>query len=108
MIDPQNYLNDGHKKVKELMSAGDFERADQGCQELLKVDPYNPKTLNLMEKVEEKMVKKNEEMVEKDIKATGHLWNEGKYEELREIYAKLYQYAPNYEKLQVLIGKIEQ
>ncbi|KKU80455.1 MAG: hypothetical protein UY05_C0007G0007 [Candidatus Peregrinibacteria bacterium GW2011_GWA2_47_7] len=108
MIDPQNYLNDGHKKVKELMSAGDFERAYQGCQELLKVDPYNPKTLKLLEKVEEKMVKKNEEMVEKDIKATGHLWDEGKYEELREIYAKLYQYAPHYEKLQVLIGKIEQ
>lgn len=37
-----------------------------------------------------------------------HLWKEGRYEDLMKIYSRLYQYAPNHNRLRELIAKLNQ
>lgn len=106
MVDPEKYIKDGLKIVDTLISQGNLQAALSGCQELLKVNPYHRKLQKYLEKIEGLLLKRNEEKVDADIDATMHLWKEERYEDLANIYTRLYQYAPNYKRLKELLQKL--
>ncbi|MEK7528901.1 MAG: hypothetical protein AAB592_03970 [Patescibacteria group bacterium] len=108
MLDPQEYIQNGHKTIRNLISHRDLQRAYQACRELLKFDPQNKTTLDLFRDVEEEIMELNLNKVRQDIKNTRHLWDEGKYEELLQVYNRLYAYAPHDEELLELIQRAEE
>ncbi|MEK7171604.1 MAG: hypothetical protein AAB739_01715 [Patescibacteria group bacterium] len=107
-LDPQTYIEQGLKIVKNLVSKGDLAGAMNACQELLKVNPYDKSVHKYLEKIQELIIKENEKKVDADIESTMHLWKEGKFDELMGIYEKLYQYAPNHSRLIKLIQKLQE
>lgn len=108
MTDITSYISEGIKAVKKLLREDDFFNANLGCQELLKVAPYDRKLLKLMTKIEKKILGQNLKIVKKEIKKTWRLWDEKRYSELLQIYQRLYEYAPQYEKLHDLMEKAEE
>lgn len=108
MIDPETYINEGLKIVKTLVDQGNLQAALGSCQELLKVNPYHHKVQKYLKNIEELILEKNEEKVDKDLDTTMHLWKEGRYEDLMKIYGRLYQYAPGHKRLRELIAKLNQ
>lgn len=106
MVNPDVYIAQGIKIVKNLISKEDFLTALKTCQELLRINPYNKKAQSLMQDIEGRIVEENIKKVDKDIDTTMPLWREGKFEELMRIYSKLYQYAPNYRRLHKLMEKL--
>lgn len=108
MIDPELYIKEGLKIIDALLKQGNLTSALSGCQELFKVNPYHRKLQKYLKKIEERILKQNEEKVEADIAGTLHLWKEERYNDLIKIYTKLYQYAPGYSRLQKLIQKLNE
>lgn len=106
MVDTELYIKEGLKIVKTLLEQGNFVAARTACQELLKVNPYHRKVLKYLRCIQEEITAQNEEKVDADIEATDHLWKEEQYEELLKIYTKLYQNAPQHNKLKGLIEKL--
>lgn len=106
MIDPETYIEEGLKIVKTLVEQGNLQAALGSCQELLKVNPYHRKVQKYLKNVEEMILEKNMEKVDNDLEATMHLWKEGRYDDLLNIYGRLYQYAPNHARLRELIAKL--
>lgn len=107
-LDPQTYIEQGLKIVKNLVNKGDLATAMNACQELLKVNPYDKSVHKYLEEIQERILKENEKKVDADIESTMHLWKEGKFDELMQIYSKLYQYAPNHSRLIKLIQKLQE
>lgn len=107
-LDPQTYIEQGLKIVKNLVSKGDLASAMNACQELLKVNPYDKSVHKYLEEIQERILKENEKKVDADIESTMHLWKEGKFDELMGIYSKLYQYAPNHSRLIKFIQKLQE
>lgn len=107
-LDPQTYIDQGLAIVKNLVNKGDLASAMNGCQELLKVNPYDKSVHKYLEEIQERILKENEKKVDADIESTMHLWKEGKFDELMQIYSKLYQYAPNHSRLIKLIEKLQE
>lgn len=107
-LDPQTYIEQGLKIVKNLADKGDLAGAMNACQELLKVNPYDKSVHKYLEEIQEKILKENEKKVDADIESTMHLWKEGRFDELMQIYSKLYQYAPNHGRLKKLIEKLQE
>lgn len=107
-LDPQTYIEQGLKIVKNLVSKGDLAGAMNACQELLKVNPYDKGVHKYLEEIQERILKENEKKVDADIESTMHLWKEGRFDELMQIYSKLYQYAPNHSRLIKLIQKLQE
>lgn len=105
MINIELYIKQGLQVIKDLIKKGDLSNALHACQELLKVNPYHIKVQKYLEEIEKLIVKTNIKKVDTDIDATMHLWKEEKYNDLLNIYTKLYQYAPNYGRLVSLIEK---
>lgn len=106
MIDPETYIEEGLKIVKTLVEQGNLQAALGSCQELLKVNPYHRKVQKYLKNVEEMILEKNMEKVDSDLESTMHLWKEGRYDDLLNIYGRLYQYAPNHARLRELIAKL--
>lgn len=106
MLNPEEYIKHGLGIVKTLISQDKLEDAYKACRELAKVNPYHRKVQSLMQEIEEHIISKNEHHVDHDIEKTMHLWQEQRYDELMNIYAKLYQYAPQHKKLRSLIEKL--
>lgn len=106
-MDYEAYISAGYKAVKKLFKKGDLQNAKIACDELLKIDPYNKKLLKLQEKTEKEILEVNLKKVKAEIKRTRHLWNEKRYEELLQIYNRLYEYAPQYKELTELIQQAE-
>ncbi|GEM_PF-6291458 len=106
MIDPETYIEEGLKIVKTLVEQGNLQAALGSCQELLKVNPYHRKVQKYLKNVEELILEKNMEKVDSDLDQTMHLWKEGRYDDLLNIYGRLYQYAPNHRRLRELIAKL--
>ncbi len=106
MVDPELYISQGLKIIKTLVEQGNFQSALQGCQELLKVNPYHRKVQKYLKNIEEELCAQNIKKVDKDLDATMHLWQEGRYDDLLKIYTKLYQYTPQYKRLRGLIEKL--
>ena len=106
MVNPELYIAEGLKIVKALMAQGNLQSALANCKELLKVNPYNRAVQNFLRKIEERILKDNIKKVDLDIDSTMHLWKEERYDDLLNIYNKLYQYAPQYGRLQKLIKKL--
>lgn len=107
-LDPQTYIEQGLKIVKNLADKGDLAGAMNACQELLKVNPYDKSVHKYLEEIQERILKENEKKVDADIESTMHLWKEEKFNELMEIYGKLYQYAPNHSRLIKLVQKLQE
>lgn len=107
MIDIYTYIQEGIKTVKMLLRKGDLFNANLGCQELLKVDPYNKKLQKLLTKIEKKILKQNLKIVKQEIKRTWSLWDEKRHGELLQIYERLLEYAPQYGELHELMEKAE-
>lgn len=108
MVDPNTYIKEGLKIVKTLASQGNLQAALNACRELSRVNPYDRSVEKMLKEIEETALKKNIEKVDADISATMHLWDEGKFEDLAKIYAELYKYAPNYDRLKKLIVKLDE
>lgn len=106
MVDPETYIKDGLKIVKNLMVQDNLSAALNICHELLKINPYHRKVQKYLKKIEGKILQKNEEKVDADIDATMNLWDQKRYDDLFKIYTKLYQYAPQHKRLQRLIEKL--
>lgn len=106
-MDYDSYLKEGIKSVKKLFQSGNLQNATIACGQLLKIDPYNKKLMKLQREIEEEVLRVNLEKVKKEIKRTWGLWDERRYEELLQIYNKLYEYAPQYDYLTELISKAE-
>lgn len=102
------YFEEGIRAIHDLIKKGDFQKAYLSCQELLKIDPYNQEVSGLLEKIQKQILDSNLQKVKEEIDKAEHLWGEGKYEELVQIYSKLLEYAPQYEKLYKLIEKANQ
>ncbi|MBI4994894.1 hypothetical protein HZC21_04610 [Candidatus Peregrinibacteria bacterium] len=107
-LDPQTYIEQGLKIVKDLVNKGDLAAAMNACQELLKVNPYDKSVHKYLQEIQERIIKENEKKVDADIESTMHLWKEGRFDELMQIYSKLYQYAPNHSRLIKLIEKLQE
>lgn len=107
-LDPETYIEQGLKIVKNLVNKGDLAGAMNACQELLKVNPYDKSVHKYLEEIQERIIKENEKKVDADIESTMHLWKEGRFDELMKIYEKLYQYAPNHSRLIKLIQKLQE
>lgn len=107
MIDSDAYIKQGLKIVKALIAQGNLQGALSGCNELLKINPYNRDIQKNLKKIEELIVASNIKKVDTDIEATMHLWDEKRYQDLLEIYNRLYPFAPSYGRLQKLIGKVQ-
>lgn len=108
MVDVEQYIKDGLKIVKTLISQGDLPSALRACQELLKVNPYHRKVQKYLKEIEERIVEQNKKKVEADIDSTMHLWKEERFDDLMKIYTRLYQYAPHNTRLQKLIVKLNE
>lgn len=106
MVDPAQYIKEGLKIVKTLMKQGNLQAALRGCQELLKVNPYDRGVQSFLKDIQEQIIKQNEKKVDADIEATMHLWKEKRFVELQGIYARLYPYAPQHKHLRSLIEKL--
>lgn len=106
MVDPKTYIESGLKIVKSLIKEGSLQSALNACQELLKVNPYHRKVQKYFKEIQERIIKQNEARVDADIESTNHLWKEGRYEDLLNIYTRLYQYAPQHAKLRKLLEKV--
>lgn len=106
MIDPEAYIGEGLKIVKTLVEQGNLQAALGSCKELLKVNPYHRKVQKYLKNIEEMILEKNMEKVDSDLEATMHLWKESRYDDLLNIYGRLYQYAPNHTRLRELIAKL--
>lgn len=105
MLDPETYIKQGLGVVRILIKQGDLQNAFNACQELLNVNPYHRRLQRYLRKIQKLIIKSNEKKINDDIAVTMHLWKENRFEELLEIYAKLYKYAPQYRKLAKLIEK---
>ncbi len=106
-LDPQTYIEQGLKIVKDLVNKGDLTAAMNACQELLKVNPYDKSVHKYLEKIQKLILEENVRKVDADIDSTMHLWKEEKYDELMQVYSRLYQYAPQYSRLIKLIEKLQ-
>lgn len=106
MINSEQYIAEGLKIVKALMEQGNLQAALANCRELLKVNPYHRTVQKFLGKIEDRILQGNIKKVDIDIDSTMHLWKEGRYDDLLNIYNKLYQYAPEYHRLQKLIKKL--
>lgn len=106
-LDPQTYIEQGLKIIKTFVNKGDLTAAMNACQELLKIDPYNKSVHKYLEEIQERILEENVKKVDTDIDSTMHLWEEEKYDELMQIYGRLYQYAPQHSRLIKLIGKLQ-
>ena len=106
MVDPEQYITQGLKIVEALTAQGNLQSALSACEELLKINPYHRKVQKKLDEIQNAIVRKNEEKVDSDIAATMHLWKEGRLEELRRIYGRLFQFAPDHGKLRGLIEKL--
>lgn len=108
MIDPNDYIEKGLKAVDEMANRGDYMSALKACEDLLRVNPYHRGAIQTLRNIQTKIEKSNAEKVDRDIESTMPLWKQGKYDELRTIYGKLYAYAPEHKKLRSLIIKLQE
>lgn len=108
MVDPEIYITEGLVVVKKLLKQKDFQTAFRACEELLKVNPYHRKVQRYLREIEEELVASNEKKVDADIDATMSLWKEGRFDDLLQIYTKLYQFAPNHPRLRKLIAQLNE
>lgn len=106
MLDTDKYIKQGIAIVRSLIREGKLQAALSGCNELLKINPYDRSVQEVLREIEEQIVKENDKKVDSDISATMHLWKEGRWEDLLKIYGKLHQYAPSNKRLSDLITKL--
>lgn len=106
MADLNQYIKDGLKIADQFLNEKNFSQALSACQELLKVNPYDRKLHKYLRRIEEHILEENIKKVDHDIDATMHLWKEGRFDDLFQIYARLIQYAPDHRKLKKLIEKL--
>lgn len=107
-MDSETYIKNGVKIIEDLVKQKSFQPALASCQELLKVDPYHRTVQKLLKKIQERILEENIKKVDRDIDTTMGLWKEKRYDELFAIYTRLYQYAPQHNRLTKLIKKLEQ
>lgn len=108
MIAHEHYIEEGLKIIKTLISQGNLQAALHASQELLKVNPYDRKVQKYLKKIEERIIEENAAKVDSDLDRTMHLWKEGRFNELLNIYATLYQYAPEHRRLKRLLLKLNE
>lgn len=108
MVDPKQYIKQGLKIIENLVKQGNLVSAVNGCKDLLRINPYDKSVLKQQEKIEALIEKENIKKVDMDIDRTMHLWQEKRFEELRDIYVRLYSFAPEYGRLRKLISQLNE
>ncbi|MBP9718508.1 hypothetical protein KBD59_04405 [Candidatus Gracilibacteria bacterium] len=107
IVDPEKYIQNGLKVVSDLEKQGNVPAALRACEELLRVNPYHLKVQKYIQHLQETIVSQNAAKVDKDIDATMHLWDEHRYDDLATIYTRLYQFAPQHQRLKKMIEKLQ-
>lgn len=99
-------LEENIHQIQQMVTAGKFENAYKGAQELLSAAPDYRKCLSLFRKTEKAWYKHRVRTVKGALQKAKPLWKGHQYEKLLEIYQELASYLPGYGKVESQLPRL--